>query len=112
MRRRQSPAPDICPVVEGAFRLLGKKWTGLILHVLGAGEKRFSELLGALPRISARILSQRLAELEVEGLVARVVLPEIPVRVQYSLTEKGRSLSPILEGVAEWAHRWEGVKIR
>jgi len=102
---------EICPTVEGAFRLLGKKWTGLIVHVLAAGDRRFSELLEAIPRISSRILSQRLAELEAEGLLARTVYPDTPVRVQYSLTEKGKALRPILVGLAEWAHRWAPVEM-
>jgi DNA-binding HxlR family transcriptional regulator len=111
MKARKTRGIDICPTVEGAFRLMGKKWTGLILHVLSGGEKRFSELAETVPRISARILSQRLSELEKEGLIARTVFPETPVRVQYALTDKGRALTPILEGLVEWAHRWTEVSV-
>jgi DNA-binding HxlR family transcriptional regulator len=101
---------EVCPIVEKAFGLMGKKWTGLIVHVLASGERRFSELLEAVPRISSRILSQRLAELEAGGVLARAVYPETPVRVMYSLTEKGRALIPIVRGLADWAHRWGGVE--
>ena len=97
---------DICPVVEGAFRLMGKKWTGLIVHVLASGEMRFSEIVDAVPGISSRILSQRLAELERGGVLARTVHAETPVRVSYALTEKGSALAPIVRGLADWAHRW------
>jgi DNA-binding HxlR family transcriptional regulator len=85
---------------------MGRKWIGLIVHVLAEGEKRFSELAGTVPGISSRILSQRLAELESDGLVTRTVIPESPVRVHYALTDKGMELRPILAGLADWAHRW------
>jgi DNA-binding HxlR family transcriptional regulator len=96
----------ICPTLESAFHLLGKKWVGPIVHVLAGGSRRFSELLESVPKISARVLSQRLVELEREGIAARAVYPEIPVRVEYSLTAKGRALAPVMDGLADWAYKW------
>ena len=96
----------VCPVIEHAFSLLGKKWTGLIVHVLAPGTRRFSEMLLEIPELSPRLLTQRLKELESEGIVARKVMPVSPVRVEYSLTEKGCSLIPIMQNVADWAYAW------
>jgi DNA-binding HxlR family transcriptional regulator len=106
MEQKIAAATGICPVVEGAFALIGKKWTGLIIHVLGAGPRRFSDLLREISQLNPRILTQRLKELEAEGLVRRVVIPSTPVQVEYSLTEKGRQLIPLMKGIAEWAHNW------
>ena len=96
----------LCPVVEGAFALIGKKWTGLIIHVLGAGSRRFSDILREITELSPRVLTQRLKELEGAGLVDRRVIPSTPVQVEYSLTEKGDQLIPLMRGIAEWAHAW------
>ena len=96
----------VCPTIEHAFSVLGKKWTGLIIHVLGDCPVRFSEMLREVPELSSRLLAQRLRELETEGIVRRTVIPEKPVKVEYSLTEKGQSLIPVMQGVADWAHRW------
>jgi len=87
------------------MQLLGKRWTGLILSTLLSGPKRFSEIEAAIP-VSGRLLSERLKELEQEGLVSREVFPEVPVRVVYSLTEKGRAMEPIMDAVHHWADRW------
>jgi DNA-binding HxlR family transcriptional regulator len=99
---------ELCPVVEGAFGLIGKKWTGLIIHVLGTGPRRFSDILREISQLNPRILTQRLKELEAEGLVRRTVIPSTPVQVEYSLTEKGRQLIPLMKGIADWAHAWNG----
>jgi DNA-binding HxlR family transcriptional regulator len=96
----------LCPVVENAFSLLGKKWTGLIIHVLGSGPRRYSEILREIRELSPRVLTQRLKELERAGLVDRHVIPSTPVQVEYSLKEKGRQLIPLMAGIAEWAHAW------
>jgi DNA-binding HxlR family transcriptional regulator len=100
----------VCPVVERAFTLLGKKWVGLILHTLSGGSLHFCELERLIPALSARILSQRMKELETEGLVERTVHGGTPVRVTYGLTEKGMDLIPVLASFAEWARRWEKEK--
>jgi DNA-binding HxlR family transcriptional regulator len=97
---------DICPRVEGAFALLAKKWTGLILFSLLGGERRFVELKDSIPVLSARLLSLRLKELEEAGLVERRVSLAAPVRVGYRLTEKGREFSGILGEIADWARKY------
>ncbi len=85
--------------------MLGKRWTGLILFQLLSGPQRFSEVEAALP-VSGRLLTERLKELEKEGIVHRQIYPEVPVRVEYSLTEKGRALEPIFKDIQSWAERW------
>jgi DNA-binding HxlR family transcriptional regulator len=93
----------LCPKAESVFALLSRKWSGLVLLGLGEGPKCFNELLRVTKGLSARVLSLRLKELEMEGLAARTVLGATPVRVQYSLTEKGAGLSAILKRIAAWA---------
>lgn len=92
-----------CPRVEAAFELLAKKWAGLIIFMLCEGEKHFGELKTAIPALSARVLAQRMRDLEKAGLVVRIVSETSPVRVSYRLTEKGRGLAPIVRGIADWA---------
>jgi DNA-binding HxlR family transcriptional regulator len=70
------------------------------------GHTRFAEIRAAVPGLSDTMLSQRLRELEAAGVVHRDVLPTTPVRVGYGLTEAGRELEPVLEGLVDWAHRW------
>ena len=92
-----------CPRIESGFRLLGKRWTGLIVATLLQRDARFTELAQAIPRISERMLSERLHELEAEGIVARDVDPGSPVRVSYALTERGQALEPVIEALRRWA---------
>src|SRR3954462_2759358 len=91
-----APPPDtgLCPYFHEAVELLGKRWTGAIVHSLLSGPRRFSELSHAIPQISDRLLSIRLRELEGVDIVARQVHDEPPVRVEYELTSKGRALEP------------------
>ncbi|CEG27029.1 winged helix-turn-helix transcriptional regulator [Bacillus sp. B-jedd] len=96
---------ELCPRVEKAMQLIGKRWTGLILYQLMYGPQRFSEMESILP-VSARVLTERLKELEEEGLVSRKAIPGMPVRVEYSLTEKGKSLTPAIKELARWAQDW------
>jgi DNA-binding HxlR family transcriptional regulator len=96
----------LCPRYEHAIGLLGKRWTGLLLQVLMSGPKRFGELTTLVDGLSDRVLSDRLRELEAEGVVQRVVYPQIPVRVEYQLTEKGHALKPVLDAVQAWADEW------
>lgn len=96
-----------CPLFHEAVELIGKRWTGAIVHVLvEGGALRFSEIGQAVPELSDRLLSERMKELEARGLVERTVLPGPPVRVSYELTEMGRDLAPALREVKAWAHRW------
>ncbi len=101
-----SSANKMCPRYEQAIQLLGKRWTGLLLDTLMSGPKRFCELTSNVEGLSDRVLSDRLRELEVEGIVERVVYPQIPVRVEYQLTEKGCALKPVVEAIHKWAEQW------
>jgi DNA-binding HxlR family transcriptional regulator len=74
--------------------------------MLMGGRRRYSDLKGAVPEISDRMLSERLRELESEGLVRRIVTPETPVRVEYELTDMGRSLDTPLRAISAWAEEW------
>jgi len=101
-----APTGSICPRYEHAIQLLGKRWTGLLLDALMEGPQRFCELTATVEGLSDRVLSDRLRELEVEGVVERTVYPQIPVRVEYKLTEKGLALKPVVEAIHEWANKW------
>lgn len=86
-----------------AIELIGKRWAGCIVKALLPGENRFNRLLEGIPGISDRVLSERLRELETEGVVERLVDPGPPVRVTYRLTERGMALAPVVESVEVWA---------
>lgn len=97
---------QMCPRYERAMEVLGKKWTGLILRILMGGPRRFGEFRAQVPDLSERILSERLNELEDEGIVQRMVYDTKPVLIQYQLTEKGQALEPVVATVQQWAERW------
>ncbi|HWK12084.1 MAG TPA: winged helix-turn-helix transcriptional regulator [Vicinamibacterales bacterium] len=98
--------PALCVRFHHAVELIGRRWTGAVIQLLLGGRKRYAELRGAIPDISDRMLSERLRELELEGIVARIVVPETPVRVEYELTAKGRALERALGEIGRWAERW------
>ncbi|RNF39168.1 winged helix-turn-helix transcriptional regulator [Planococcus salinus] len=95
----------ICPRFESAISLLSQRWTGLIIYQLLSGPQRFSQLTEVIG-ISGRLLSERLKNLESNGLVIRTVHPETPVRVEYQLTEKGMSLKPVMDEIQNWSQHW------
>ena len=95
-----------CPV-ETTLMLIGDKWKVLILRDLMPGTKRFGELQRSVGHVSQKVLTAQLREMEAQGLVLRTVYPEVPPRVEYSLTELGRSLEPILDAMRNWG---EGYK--
>ncbi|TCT12886.1 HxlR family transcriptional regulator [Natranaerovirga pectinivora] len=97
---------ELCPKFERAFQLLGKRWSGLIIRTLLDGKKRFSDILQAIPNMSPRMLTERLKELENEELIIRTVYPEVPIRVEYELTEKGKNLKASMDAIQEWAEKW------
>jgi len=101
-----SHPPELCSRFHRASELIGRRWTGAIIFVLLRSSCRFAALREAIPDITDRMLSDRLQELEAEGIVARTVVPDTPVRVEYSLTRKGRSLVTAIDAIAEWAHKW------
>jgi len=96
----------LCPKVQKTFDIIGKRWNGLIIYVLMSGPKRFSEIHTSIPSLSKRMLTERMKELEDEGIVIRHVIPERPVRIEYILTKKGTELGSILGPVSEWANEW------
>ena len=97
---------SFCPRYHRAIELIGRRWTGAVIRVLLGGRARYHELRDAVPEISDRMLAERLRELEQEGVIERVVVPETPVRVEYELTDKGRALEPVVRAIAAWAERW------
>jgi DNA-binding HxlR family transcriptional regulator len=101
------PKAAICPHFHAAIELIGKRWSGAILSALGQRPMRFGELIHSVPGMSDRLLSERLRELEAEGLVERSVEEDAPVRVTYSLTGKGAELKPVLGELKSWARRWK-----
>ncbi|MDT9023366.1 MULTISPECIES: helix-turn-helix domain-containing protein [Rossellomorea] len=96
----------LCPKYAAAFELLGKRWIGMIIKVLFEGTCRFKDINSEIPNISQKVLTDRLKELEENGIVYREVLDEKPVKVLYSLTKKGRELEPVMEAVQGWAVKW------
>ncbi len=98
---------ELCPRYQRAIDIIGKRWTCLILRVLLAGPRRFGYIEDVVAGLSARMLSERLKELEACGIVERRVYPETPVRIEYMLTEKGRGLQRALDELQRWADRWE-----
>jgi len=96
----------ICPKFERTFAMLGKRWTGLIIRILMDGGCRFVEIEHAIHGISDRMLVERLKELEQEGIVRRRVFPEMPVRIEYELTEAGQSLAKALDPIQSWADQY------
>lgn len=108
---KESEGEGVCPATA-ALELLGRKWTGFILWALLDGPRRYTEILHAVPGITDRVLSVRLKELERAGIVTRRQYAEIPARVEYSLTERGRDLAPIIAEMARWSERWAGRRTR
>lgn len=98
--------PQLCTRFHQASELIGRRWTGAILFLLLKQKCRFATLRDAIPDITDRMLSDRLQQLEREGLVERTVVPETPVRVEYSLTRKGRGLTDAMGAIATWAEKW------
>ena len=101
-----SHSPAVCSVFHGAIELIGRRWTGAIISVLLERPCRYATLRAAMPDITDRMLSERLRELEQEGIVTRTVVPETPVRVEYALTAKGRALGDAIAAIRAWAHEW------
>ena len=109
VRDRELPSngrATCCALYHRAVELVGKRWTGAILLVLMDGPARFSEIKQLVPDLSDRLLSERMKELEAEGIVTRRVIADTPVRVQYELTPKGRALEPAVRALKSWARDW------
>lgn len=95
-----------CPV-ETTLTLIGDKWKVLILRDLMPGTKRFGELKKSIGSVSQKVLTAQLRDMEQNGLVHREVFAEVPPRVEYSLTELGRSLKPILDAMWNWGEEFK-----
>src|SRR5437763_16678929 len=92
--------------VAATAEIVGAKWTALLVHDLSEGPRRFSELERSCCGISPRTLAERLRALEAEGIVERQSYQEAPPRVEYSLTDKGESLLPIIDAMRDFGHQW------
>jgi len=108
MATKEAPqiTTHLCPKYERAMEIIGKRWTGLIIRVLCDGPLRFNELHKVVDKVSDRVLTERLRELETAGIVERTVIADSAVRVEYSLTEKGKSMQSVFEAVQSWADDW------
>jgi DNA-binding HxlR family transcriptional regulator len=95
-----------CPEFHKTVELIGRRWTGAILRAMRSGRVRFSDISDAIPGLHDRLLSERLKELEHEGVVERNVIPETPVRIEYHLTAKGRDLDVVMDAISDWAGKW------
>src|SRR5437763_7245064 len=105
-RMAKHAVTPFCPRYHYAVELIGRRWTGAIVRMLLAEPRRFAELATSIPDLSDRMLAERLRELEVEGIVSRTVVPEIPVRVEYALTPMGRALEASIRALGHWAEEW------
>jgi DNA-binding HxlR family transcriptional regulator len=97
-----------CPV-EAALDVIGGKWKPLILWALGDNVLRFNELQKGLPGVNTKMLTKQLRELEADGVITRTVYPEVPPRVEYAITDFGRTLIPILQALCSWGAEYLGI---
>src|ERR1044071_4366384 len=99
----RDPNNPVCRTISDLLSRIGDKWSVLVVGTLGDGSKRFNELRRAIPSVSQRMLTLTLRNLERDGLVSRTVTPSIPPRVDYELTDLGKSLQGPICGLATWA---------
>jgi DNA-binding HxlR family transcriptional regulator len=97
---------QVCSRFHHAVELIGRRWSGAIISSMISRPRCFNEFFAAVPGLSDRLLTQRLRELESEGLVRRTVIAGPPVRVSYELTESGKDLEPAIEALGTWAEKW------
>jgi DNA-binding HxlR family transcriptional regulator len=97
--------PDLCRVDDALDIIVGKWKPVILLHLLKNGTMRFSELKRSIPEITQKMLTKHLRELEDEEIINRVVYPQVPPKVEYSITEYGKELKPILVSMHEWGTR-------
>ena len=105
MQRNGNSAEYSCPV-EAALAVVGGKWKPIILWTLADGTKRFSGIQHTVPKITQAMLTKQLRELEHDGIVHRKVYAEVPPRVEYSLTEFGRTAIPVLKSLCDWGDQY------
>ena len=99
----KDPQNPVCQTISGLLQRIGDKWSVLVVQTLGDGSRRFNELRREIPTVSQRMLTLTLRNLERDGLVRRTVTPSIPPRVDYELTELGRSLQEPISGLVRWS---------
>ena len=106
---KTGPYQQACPIAR-TLDIVGDRWTMLIIRDLFLGRRRFSDFVRSSPGLPPKLLSERLKRLEGHALIERIVYSQHPLRAEYRLTEKGRSLSPIVEAITEWGlqHLFEG----
>ena len=95
-----------CPV-ETTLTLIGDKWKVLIIRDLLSGTKRFGELKRSIGGVSQKVLTAQLRQMEADGLLTRTVFPEVPPRVEYTLTRLGHSLKPVLDAMRDWGEAYQ-----
>ena len=95
-----------CPI-EITLQLIGNKWKVLIIRDLLTGTKRFNELMRSVTGITQKVLTSNLRSMEEAGLLIRTVYPQVPPKVEYSLTEMGKSIQPILDSMASWGNNYK-----
>lgn len=96
-----------CPGYNRAVEIIGRRWAGAVIRAMLGGATRFGEIRDAADGITDRMLSQRLKDLEAEGVLLRTVQPETPVRIEYHLTDKGRDLADVVGAISQWADQWQ-----
>ena len=101
---QHDPRNPVCQTINGLLSRIGDKWSTQVVQALGSGSMRFNALRREIPSVSQRMLTLTLRNLERDGLVSRTVTPSIPPRVDYELTELGRSLQGPICGLVSWAH--------
>ncbi|WP_459213072.1 winged helix-turn-helix transcriptional regulator [Aquimarina rhabdastrellae] len=101
MGRKLIENPNHCPMVH-AMNIIGNKWTPIIIYILGERKLRFGQLVSYIGNISRKVLTEQLKDLEQSGVIQRESFAEIPPRVEYSLTERGKELLPILQQICTW----------
>ena len=101
----------MCEHFQRAAELIGKRWHPQVVRALQTGSIRFGDIRGAIPYISDALLSDRLKELEAQGIVTRDVTPSTPVLIEYHLTERGRDLTKVMDELGRWAERWSLVDV-
>lgn len=106
MAEKETKELPACPV-ETTLTLIGNKWKVLILRDLIPGTKRFGELKKSLGTVSQKVLTAQLRDMEADGLVIRTVYPEVPPRVEYTLTDLGMSLQPVLDSMWSWGENYK-----
>lgn len=110
MKQATASAPQLCTKFHHASELIGRRWNGAIIFLLLKQTCRFATLRDGIPDITDRMLSERLQELEQEGIVDRVVVPDTPVRVEYSLSRKGKALAEAIDSISNWAEKYVSLQ--